>query len=145
MCDRVRFVLKRTNLYITGVIFFTVAAVVVVLAVTGSSAFLNQMPPANQSCSSTHLASHKVIIKNDQAEPSTTKASLCDTLNITNLDDSERLIAFGPHEDHVAYNGVSARLLSKDQSFTITLNKAGTYRFHDHIHDNAVGYFIVAK
>lgn len=88
--------------------------------------------------------SHLVVIDGDKAVPWHTYAARCDTLTIRNADDVIRLIAFGPHEHHVAYDGVTEAVVGHDQSLTITLDAAGTYHFHDHIHDEVTGEFTVA-
>lgn len=88
---------------------------------------------------------YKVVIKNDHASPMTTDAKLCDRLMFTNRDNIVREIAFGPHEEHVPYDGVAAKILGGNQSFTITLDETGMYHFHDHFHDEASGYFNVRK
>jgi len=43
----------------------------------------------------------------------------------------------------VPYDGVAERVLGKGQSFTITLNQAGNFHWHDHLHDEVEGYFTV--
>jgi hypothetical protein len=96
-------------------------------------------------CSSTMQPVHKVIIKYNQAVPSHTVALQCDTLEIINEDNGIKLMAFGPHEHHVSYDGVSERALGPAQNFTVKLIQAGTFTFHDHITDGAWGSFTVSK
>ena len=98
--------------------------------------------PAVAECQDKGTA-HVVIIQNNSANPQHTSATLCDTLTITNSDNRERLIAFGPHDDHQPYDGITEKVLDKGQDLTITLNQAGTYHFHDHIGDVAQGDFTV--
>jgi plastocyanin len=86
---------------------------------------------------------HQITIKNNTVSPGSTSGHLCDKLTFTNSDNVNREIAFGPHEHHVSYDGVSERIIGKNQSFSITLNKVGKYQFHDHIHDSVLGYFNV--
>jgi hypothetical protein len=86
---------------------------------------------------------HTVIIQNGAASPAHTMALRCDTLTITNKDDVGMLIAFGQHDDHVPYDGVEERGLSKNQSLTVNLISTGNYRFHDHIYDHVQGTFTV--
>ena len=123
-------------------------AVLVGIAVgAGGIQLLHTSSTADTPCSGTHAhaQSHSVMIMDSKAEPSKITAKLCDTLTITNMDDIAREVAFGPHEDHIAYDGVAERVLSKDQSLTVTLNQAGAFRFHDHLHDEIQGYFTVTK
>ncbi|HSX06439.1 MAG TPA: hypothetical protein VLG92_01830 [Candidatus Saccharimonadia bacterium] len=88
---------------------------------------------------------HKVVIKDGKVSDGHVKGKLCDTLTIINDDSVTREVAFGPHEHHVPYDGIAERLLSKNQSLTITLNQAGSFHWHDHIHDEVEGYFAVSK
>jgi len=83
-------------------------------------------------CKGRQGASHQIVYRNGIATPHHIQAKLCDTLTITNLDSQERLIAFGPHSNHISYDGVSERLLTQGQSVTVTLIEPGTYLFHDH-------------
>lgn len=86
---------------------------------------------------------HAVEIKNNQAIPALTKAKLCDKLTIVNKDDKLRLMAFGNHNAHIKYNGITEKTLKKDESLSVTLNQAGTYIFHDHLQEEVGGQFIV--
>lgn len=97
------------------------------------------------SSSSNNCHALKVEIKNDKVTPQTTNGKLCDTLTITNDDNITRIIAFGPHEHHVAYDGVTDRVLHKNESLSITFNQTGSFHFHDHEHDEVQGYFNVKK
>jgi hypothetical protein len=91
------------------------------------------------------VARHTIVITNSKVSDDKIQGKLCDTLTITNDDAVIREVAFGPHEHHVPYDGVAERLLSKGQSLTITLNQAGSFHWHDHIHDEVEGYFTVKK
>jgi len=73
-----------------------------------------------------------VTILNNRVVPQHTSVHRCDVLTITNDDDRDRLLAFGPHDHHISYDGVSERLIGTGHSVTITLVKTGTYPFHDH-------------
>ena len=90
-------------------------------------------------------AGHKVLIENDKVVPQHTNAKRCDTLTITNLDNKDRIIAFGPHEHHVAYDGVTERYLTKNGTFSVTLVQPGNFRFHDHVDDVVQGTFTVSQ
>lgn len=87
---------------------------------------------------------HMVVIKNGVANPSHTDAHLCDTIMFMNEDSVSRFIAFGPHDHHELYGGVEGlELSSAQEDQTLTLNEAGTYTFHDHLHDEMTGDFTV--
>jgi hypothetical protein len=100
-------------------------------------------PPANGQCAASGTL-HVVTIRNNAVIPEHTSAKLCDRLIIKNLDKNSRLIAFGLHEEHVPYDGVSERLLGQNESFTVTLSQTGDFRFHDHLQDEVQGTFTVA-
>lgn len=84
-----------------------------------------------------------VTLQNEQAVPSHITGKACDTLTISNADTKDRLIAFGSHEHHISYDGVSERVLAQGQSLTVVLVKSGTYLFHDHTDPAVKGSFTV--
>ena len=127
-----------------------IIAVAILVGITlggGSVALLQTKSQAGPLCSKPvgSSQSYSIMIMDGKVEPSTTTAKLCDTLTITNMDSQAREIAFGPHAEHVPYDGVAEKVLNKDQSFTITLKQTGTFHFHDHVHDEVQGYFTVTK
>ncbi len=90
------------------------------------------------------LVNHKVTIKNGEVSPLHTETHKCDTLTFINEDSTLRDISFGAHPSHEAYGGVSELSVRKGYSKTITLSESGTYQFHDHLHEETVGYFNVS-
>jgi hypothetical protein len=86
---------------------------------------------------------HTVVIRNNKMNPENTAGRYCDTLTIKNEDDVTREIGFGEHDHHTPYDGVSERVLAKGESFTVLLNKRGSFHFHDHFHDETHGDFAV--
>ncbi len=88
---------------------------------------------------------HKVTIENSQVNPVHTDAKLCDNLTIINLDDRLREVAFGEHDDHQTYDNVTEEFLKKDQGFSVKLNQAGNYLFHDHLDETVKGDFTVTN
>lgn len=84
-----------------------------------------------------------LTIKNDKLSQTNIKATTCDTLTIKNLDATERQITFGTYQKHANYDGIKEKKLAKGQSFTITLDKAGQYKFHDHNDDQIEGQLII--
>lgn len=94
-------------------------------------------------CNGRTGTSRTVTIQQNKPSISTVTGALCDRLTFMNKDNITRGIAFGVHDDHVAYDGISEKYLNQNQSFTITLNQVGTFHWHDHLHDEVEGYFSV--
>lgn len=124
--------------------FVIVTFILAGVAVFALTPGLRSRQPNGTICPGTS-ATHVVTIQHDTMSPSHIDGKLCDTLQIKNLDNVSRAIAFGSHDHHVPYDGVTERVLGKNESFTITLNKTGTYPFHDHFHDEVAGTFIVTQ
>ena len=127
------------------------AGIVVVVIATGVTLVIAEHGMGDSSkktaavqCRGNH-ALHVVTIKDNIMSPVYTQAKLCDTLTITNDDNTLRLVAFGPSDHHVAYDGVTEKLLQQGQSLTVTLNQAGSFTFHDHLHSTLVGQFAVHR
>ena len=93
-------------------------------------------------CQGKHL-DHLVIIHDDTSSQGQIDAHICDTVTITNLDSKIREIAFGEHIHHVVYNGVESITIDQGQSFTFTLDKSGSYKFHDHFQESVYSNFTV--
>lgn len=122
-----------------------VGSLVAILAIGGVLLIDGSHGKADGACSDAKPVTHQVTVKDSKLSFTATKGKLCDKIRFTNLDNVTREIAFGPHEDHVAYDGIAERVLTKGQSFTITLDKTGTYHFHDHLHDEVDGHFSVSQ
>ena len=86
---------------------------------------------------------HFVVIEHGKVKPEHTETNRCDKLSIVNKDNVLRLVAFGQHDHHIEYDGVSEKALTLNQQLTITLDHAGNFRFHDHLHDEVQGTFTV--
>lgn len=98
---------------------------------------------ARARCERVEHAAHRVIIQNDKVLPAHVEAKKCDSLTIVNQDNQQRLIAFGRHDNHISYDGVSEKLLNQGQNLTVTLVRPGTYLFHDHEDPAVAGTFTV--
>lgn len=86
---------------------------------------------------------HQVTIIKGKVEPLHTTAAKCDTLTFSTADSVVRDIAFGPHQQHQVYAGVTELIVEKGQSQTMTLSDVGTYHFHDHLNPQVAGDFTV--
>jgi plastocyanin len=133
----------KTAGFIIGLLAIAAGTLYVTFAYSGK--FLDKSKPTDTVDCQNKKTNHTVTIQNNTMDPAHTDAALCDTLTITNNDDSLRLIAFGEHDSHIAYDGVSEKTLKKGESFTITLNKPGTVIFHDHNQDEVEGDFTVTN
>jgi hypothetical protein len=140
--------MKRSNKLLMAVCVLLGAAGIIILTVRGAVYIANREGHKAipiPSCPAGHHSAHQVVIKNNKVIPVNTVAPRCDSLTITNLDDKERLVAFGLHEHHVPYDGITEKILIQSQSLTVTLVQAGHFRFHDHWHDEVQGTFTVTK
>lgn len=86
---------------------------------------------------------HKVTIRDGVVIPKNTIARYCDRLVLINDDGDNLEIAFGEHNHHTPYNGVTEFELSDRRPETIILSQTGTYRFHDHDNPSTFGFFTV--
>jgi hypothetical protein len=102
----------------------------------------NPEATAKEACPATGKV-HAAIIQNEKITPSNIEARTCDVLTIISQDDKPRLMAFGKHEDHIIYDGVTEKRLEKGQSFTVTMTEKGAYLFHDHFDESVEATFTV--
>jgi len=86
---------------------------------------------------------HTITVKNNDAVVSSDVILRCDTLSVINLDDTSRMMAFGVHDNHTSYDGVTEKVLNKGESFTVTLVQAGEFIVHDHDNDTVQAKFHV--
>jgi hypothetical protein len=136
---------KRTSLVIL-IILMCGAAAFLAVGLFANQYLVNQSAVKNKASNcSLKLTNHLVTIQNDILKPVHTTAVRCDTLTIINKDDKLREIGFGVHDHHLSYNEVSERNLEQGQSFTITLDQTGKYKFHDHFQDEVAGDFTVVN
>jgi plastocyanin len=128
---------RRTLVVIIGLIILAIGGILAVVLSGGSAA---------ATCKSDTTPVHyTVTIQDGKASNTSLQVAKCDTLTITNEDSTTREIAFGPHDDHVAYDGIAERVLNRGNSFTVTMVKTGSFRWHDHLHDEVEGTFTVAE
>jgi plastocyanin len=127
-----------------------VSAVVVVSAAVlyGSTKLSDQLLAGSKSdttkCSKTGEIKH-LTIQDNKMQPTHIQAAQCDKLVVTNTDNMLRDIAFGTHDHHIAYGGVSEKTLNQGESFEVSLQKTGSYIVHDHLHDEVQATFTVVN
>jgi hypothetical protein len=135
--------MTRTRIAILG----AVTLLCIGLIATGVFALANSSlgKPKEQtkvSCSGSHNE-YTVTVQDAKLSITDIHAKLCDKLTIVNADDTLRLMAFGIHDHHQAYDGIEEKALKKGDQLSITLDQAGTFTFHDHLHDEVEGTFTV--
>ncbi len=133
--------IKKLLLAYAPILIFGVLGVVIFLVISASIRSARQ--PVGVSCSRVGV-NHSVVINDDKLDQPIIHGVLCDTLTITNQDDRIRLIAFGTHDHHVPYDGVTEQYLTHDQSLTVVFDQPGHFIFHDHLNDAVKGTFYVA-
>ena len=126
--------IKTTLIVIISIVLGTAATAG---AIFGVSVYLDHQYASLHDGCAPRQTNHKVVIDGDKMTPEHTSGKRCETLTITNHDDKHRMLAFGVHNNHVAYDGISEYSLSHDQSVTVTLVQTGNFIFHDHM-DEAV-------
>lgn len=134
--------MKRFLQILGLIILLGFLAAVIVVAVIHFGGQTNKKAGVS-ACSPKGHIDHAVVIKNSEVLPEHTDATRCDTLTITSDDTVTRLMAFGQHDHHQAYDGVTEKILTKGQTMTVTLDQVGSFRFHDHLHDEVQGTFSV--
>lgn len=126
-----------------GLGLLAIVALTVVLAVLVANRQSRSDALTDKTCAAKPHKNYQAVIQADKIKPTHIDARQCDRLTIVNRDDDTRLLAFGLHEKHRPYDGVSERLLSQGQSLTVTLIQTGNFRLHDHIHDEVQATFTV--
>lgn len=120
-------------------------AVYCLIIIIAGTFFALKMRTRTDTCRSALPRVHSVTISNNRVVPANIQANLCDQLVVTNDDAVTRQITFGEGENDAAYDGITEQALAKGQSFTVTLNRLGNYRFYDHLHQGVQGQFLVLE
>lgn len=136
-------IMKRAKIAILGVVtlLIMIAIAVVVVLLAGKALGTPTQHDAT-ACADTGTE-YIVTIKNSQLSINDIHARRCDKLTVVNDDNTLRLMAFGRHDHHQSYDGVTEKVLAQNQSFTVTLDQTGSFTFHDHLHDEVQGTFTV--
>lgn len=132
--------IKKVGIALLAIV---IGAAAVYGSIVGIEGYNNQQYASLHEGCSAHHTSYLVTVIDGAASPTNTVASKCDTLTIKNLDNVDRMMAFGIHEMHTAYDGVEEHELLGNQEFTITLIQTGSFKFHDHMNEKVAGTFQV--
>jgi hypothetical protein len=121
----------------TKSILFAVLAILLMVATVPAAIWVTHTQTAELGnsrarCGRKASVRHQITIQNGVVSPANINAKKCDALIITNLDSQQRLIAFGRHDNHISYDGVSEKLLDRGASLQVTMIRSGDYLFHDH-------------
>ena len=136
---------KKQTFWVANVALLLLMVASIPLAIWITHTSSAQLENAKRRCEGKQQNLHTVTIRKGVVTPAHIDATRCDRLEIINQDDSPRLIAFGPHDKHISYNGVSEGLLRHDQKLTLTLGVTGAYPFHDHDDWRVSGIFNVHR
>ena len=136
---------NRTILLVTALILVVIGTTAVLVLAVNNKDDAHGADAHHSEKVSCKISGQKlsVNISSDKMVPEKTVGKLCDTLTITNSDSQTRLIAFGHHDSHKEYDGVTEKILKQGQSFTVSLNEKGTFTIHDHYKDEVEGSFTV--
>jgi len=99
---------------------------------------------ASNGCEGKPQQTHTLTIRNDKTSTDHIDAKRCDILTIVNTDARLRTMAFGVHDRHQAYNGVTEKILAKDQRLSVTLTETGSFVVHDHQQETVGSTFTVS-
>lgn len=134
---------RRVTVSIITLIVIVFTAIGAYGAVWAVSAFLDrQYASLHGGCYPSKI-NHTIVLKDNQATPSSTVGKRCETLTVINTDNQSRTMAFGLHANHVFYDGITEQVLEKGQSFIITLIQIGNFKIHDHEHEEVKATFQV--
>jgi len=135
--------MTRTKIAVFGVVtIIGIGAIVAGISLVARNALGAPKQAVAAACSTTH-SRYTVTVRDGKLDINDMHAHLCDRLTIVNADNTLRLMAFGQHDHHQPYDGIEEQALVQGQSLTVTLNQAGTFTFHDHLHDEVQGKFTV--
>lgn len=131
---------------LAGFTLISIATLIGIMTISGNylAKATAQHQATRKSCTQTG-ADISVVIKNNTASPKAISAKVCDVLTITNLDNVNRVIAFGEHGRHIPYDDITDKKLAQGQSFSILLRQAGSFKLHDHLNVNVTSSFTVAE
>ncbi len=120
-----------------------VAGALAVVVSTLSASYLEGDKKSSEALCRDVNSEYAIVIQDNVMEPANVDAQLCDRLTVINKDPTLRQMAFGEHDEHVVYSGVGVTSLKEGQSYTFTLNQAGTFIVHDHFDDEVTATFTV--
>jgi hypothetical protein len=86
---------------------------------------------------------HIVVIEGDVIRSGHIEAKRCDTLTLTNNDESDRMFSFTSQGSSVSYGGVDEVVVKHSKSKIITLNETGEFNFRDSTDHGIMGSFSV--
>ncbi len=136
---------KSVNIGLIIVVSIGLVAVTIAGAIYVTNMQSAKLANERRKCDVASYDSFKAVIEGGKVKPAHIAAKLCDRLTVTNLDNKDRKMAFGQHDEHVTYDGITEKLLRQNESLSVRLVKPGDYRFHDHYDDAVQGTFTVTE
>lgn len=89
-------------------------------------------------------AQYIVAIENDKFLPDNIDALHCGKLTFVNRDAEQHEIAFGEHDKHIPYGDFLEETLLPNERISVKLVQTGTFKFHDHLHEEIKGVLKVS-
>ncbi len=136
---------KKSLQFIALVVLLPIATAVIIGGIVYFTDQTEEGKTTAKPCATGQYKTHTTTIKGGITTPSHTTAERCDKFIIINNDQTNRLIAFGVHNNHTAYDGIEERLLGTGKSLQVTLNRTGDFKFHDHFDEEVGGTFTVTN
>lgn len=84
-----------------------------------------------------------ITYSNDGFSPSTITVQAGDTVAIKNASDHDMQFDSDPHPVHTDDTDLNAGLVSPGQTITFTVNKTGTFGYHNHLNPSQTGTIVI--
>lgn len=107
----------------------------------------NAVPAPLVTCDqATTMIRHDVDYDGQAFVPAELTVEACDILRFTNRSDTPVQPAVGPHPSHEVFPEFDAgRPLEKGETFSLVVNRVGTFSFHDHENPAITGKLLVRE
>lgn len=141
------------NLYI-GIIVIIFLAIGVFIYVQNSGGYKNSEPKSSSATSNTSEKSSNqtseeakdsvmVTYSSSGFDPETVTVKTSGQLTITNDSSSELQFNSNPHPIHTVNSELNIGTISAGESKSVTLNKTGTFGYHNHLNSSQTGTIVV--
>jgi plastocyanin len=91
------------------------------------------------------LHTYEVDISESGFSPTVFTLPVCSTITFKNTGTKFHQVAFGDHPTHLLYPFYVEQVLSPNKKISLLLTAFGTYKIHDHLHEELEGELIITK